>query len=92
MNYQFNAILVRRLGEQACNIRLMRYEIQARINSCGKQKNVNMTIKDGLMIISEIAVVTETDLNLVIKKLAACHESLSTTEEATRKGGKSARV
>ena len=59
----------------------MHNKIQAIIKSCGKQKNVNMTIKDGLKKINEVIVAIANDHNLAIEKQAIYHEGLPITEK-----------
>ena len=51
---------------QAGNIDLITAEVQATIDSCSLQKNVNMTIKDGLKKIRELVAAIERDYRIAV--------------------------
>ena len=68
-------------SEQAGNIDLIRAEMQAMIDSCNIQKNVNMTIKDGLKKLKTLVAVIERDQKIACEKEDRYQDGLAVTEE-----------
>ena len=67
--------------EQAANIDRIKVEVQAMIDSCNIQKNVNMTIKDGLKKLKTLVPVIERDQKIACKKEDWSQDGLAVTEE-----------
>ena len=68
--------------EQARKIDLTKADVQGMIDSCKIQKNVNMTVKDGLKKIKELIAAINRDHSLATEKENNYEEGLAMTEES----------
>ena len=67
--------------EQSRNIDLIKAEVQAMIDSCNIQKNVNMTIKDGLKKIKMLIAAIDRNQISATEKEDRYQKGLAITEE-----------
>ena len=67
--------------KQAGNIELIKVEVQAIIDSCNIQKNVKMTIKNGLKKLKDLVVAIERDHKVARDKEHRYKRGLARTKE-----------